>query len=83
MFTNKIVGNCTYATRYIMSWVRMGGQLGYYGEGVDDFKKWLATCGLSYEEIMYVTNLATNGKLELEFSAKRFLKNIKHDEDES
>lgn len=45
MFTNKLIGD-VYATRFIMSWVRMGGKLGKRGDGVDDFRKWLTSLDL-------------------------------------
>lgn len=71
MFENKKF-NDIHATRYIVSWVRMGGQL-KYGKDVDDFHNWLLSIGLNEEEADYIELLATNGKLELEVSAKAFL----------
>lgn len=75
MFENRVIKG-EYATRYIASWLRVGGEL-RYGEDVDDFKKWLLSIGLNDEEIYYVTELARCGKLELQTSAKQFL-NSKH-----
>lgn len=75
MFENRMINGYTYATRFIMSWVRMGGKLGKHGEGIDDFKKWLKSLDLSDEDIRGIVFLATNGKLELEISAKAFLEN--------
>ena len=46
MFTNKQINGYVYATRFIMSWVRMGGRLGKRGEGVDDFRNWLTSLNL-------------------------------------
>lgn len=74
MFENKKF-NEIHATRYIMSWVRMGGKLGHFGEGVDDFREWLRSLNLEEGDIDYIVCLAQNGKLELESSAKAFLKN--------
>lgn len=73
MFTNKQINGYTYATRYIMSWVRVGGQLGLHGEGVGEFRKWLTSMNLKDEDIEDIVFLATNGKLELESSAREFL----------
>ena len=41
MFENKVIDGYTYATRFIMSWVRSGGKLDKIGKGYDDFRKWL------------------------------------------
>lgn len=76
MFENKNINGYIYATRFIMSWVRAGGQLGLHGEGVDDFRSWLASLDLSEDDIDSIVFLATNGKLELESSAKKFLANV-------
>lgn len=76
MYENKLIKDYTYATRFIMSWVRMGGQLGFHGEGVDEFKKWLTSLNLEEDDIAHIVLLATNGKMELEISAKKFLANI-------
>ena len=71
MFENKKFDDI-HATRYIMSWVRMGGKL-KYGKEIEDFNNWLLSLGLSEEDADYIVLLATNGKLELEVSAKAFL----------
>ena len=71
MFENKKF-NDIHATRYIVSWVRMGGKL-RYGKDIEDFCNWLSSIGLSEEEVNYIELLATNGKMELEVSAKAFL----------
>lgn len=71
MFENKTI-NGIHASRYIASWTNAGGEL-YYGEEVNYFYKWLLTIGLTEEEAKYVKHLATNGKLELENSAEKFI----------
>lgn len=71
MFENKIV-NGIHATRYIMSWIRSGGNL-RHGEGIDDFSEWLRSLGLSLDDVVDIRLIATNGKMELEHSAKQFL----------
>lgn len=76
MFTNKLIGDI-YATRFIMSWVRMGGRLNKRGDGVDDFRKWLTSLDLDEEAIEHIMFIATNGKLELENSARKYLKTCK------
>lgn len=73
MFTNNIINGYTYETRFIMSWIRAGGGL-RYGEDIDDFREWLSSLGLSEDDVSHIVFLATNGKLELEISAKIFLK---------
>ena len=78
MFNNKT--KCgIHATRFIMSWVRMGGTL-RYGEDYEDFEEWLKTLiidgeNLSHEDVHHIVELARNGKMELEYSAKKFIKN--------
>ena len=73
MFENKIV-NGVHATRYIMSWIRSGGNL-VYGDSLDDFGKWLESLGVSSEDIDHIKEIARNGKMELEHSAREFLAN--------
>ena len=75
MFTNKLIGDI-YATRFIMSWVRMGGKLRKRGDGVYDFRKWLTSLDLDEEDIERIIFIATNGKLELEVSAKNYIENM-------
>ena len=76
MFENKAINGYTYATRFIMSWVRSGGKFGTHGEGYNDFRKWLESLGLKTEDIEDIMFLAQNGKLELEISAKNYLNNL-------
>lgn len=72
MFKNKMIDGI-HATRYIASWVRKGGQL-MYGEDIDDFYEWLLSLGLSTEDADDIKFLAMNGKMELENSALKFLR---------
>ena len=67
-----------HATRYIMSYVRAGGEL---GRQVWEFEKWLKFLGLNEEEIYSILHIARNGKLELELSAGQFLKALKETKD--
>lgn len=71
-FENRQINGYVYETRYIASWLREGGQL-RYGEDVDKFHRWLLSLGLSEEEADHIKFLATNGKMELEYRAKKFL----------
>ena len=73
MFENNLI-NGIHATRYIMSWIRKGGKL-RLGEDIDNFYEWLLSLNLSEEDADYIKFIATNGKLELETSAMRFLSN--------
>lgn len=72
MFTNRKINGYIYETRFIVSWLRVGGQL-TTGEDIDNFRNWLISLKLEEGEIEHILYLATNGKLELENSAKRFL----------
>lgn len=72
MFTNKQINGYVYETRYIASWIREGGQL-QYGEDVNNFYKWLLSMGLAEDEANHIKFLATNGKFELETSARNWL----------
>ena len=65
------------ATRFIASWVRVGGTL-RTGKDYDNFEAWLRSFkvdgkNLSEEDVEHITNLAWCGKMELEHLAKEFL----------
>lgn len=71
-----------HPTQFIMSWVREGGHLRRRGDGIDDFRDWLRTLiidgkPLSEADVEHIMSLATNGKMELEYSAREFMKNLK------
>lgn len=72
MFENKLIKG-EFASRYIASWIRVGGQL-KYGKDIDDFNEWLLSMGLNEDEVYHITNLATCGKLELQESAKQYIR---------
>ena len=73
MFENKEI-NGIHATRFIVSWLKKGGEL-RYRKDIDDFYNWLMSLGLSENDAIYIKKLATNGKLELQTSAMQYLKN--------
>ena len=77
-FDNAIIRG-THASRYIMSYLREGGEARYR----DKFRKWLKSLPmeLTEEEIDYIVDIYDNGKMELEMNAKSFLKNYKEPED--
>ena len=77
-FDNAIIRG-THASRYIMSYLREGGEANYR----DKFREWLKSLPmeLTEEEIDYIVGIYDNGKMELEMNAKRFLKNYKESED--
>lgn len=76
MFENKLIRE-VHASRYIASWAKSGGHFGYRGPGNRfDFKDWLKSIGLDKDEVQYIYNLADNGKLELETSAHKFIKEL-------
>ena len=64
-----------YATRFIASWLRMGGML-CTCEDVDNFRSWLLSLGLTSDEVWPIMYLAETGKMELEIHAKAFLKKL-------
>ncbi len=71
-----------HPTRFIMSWVREGGTLSRSGTGYDDFMEWLKTLiidgkPLSDDDVHHIVFLASNGKMELEGSAKAYLNLLK------
>ena len=73
MFENRIIEGI-YISRFVASWVNEGGKLN------SKFKEWLKTLvingrKLTDEEIQDIYNFGTNGKLELESSAAKFLNN--------
>ena len=74
MFENKSIRGI-YATRYIASWVREGGRLSNC-KSKSLFVKWLKHLGLTQEEVDYIYELATNGKMELEYDASKFIEEL-------
>ena len=76
MFENKVIDGYTYATRFIMSWVRSGGKFDKSGKGYGDFRKWLESLELDPVDIENIMFLALNGQLELEVSAKNYMANL-------
>jgi hypothetical protein len=72
MFENKIIRD-VHATRYIASWCKAGGNFSRKPKGRFDFIVWLESLGLTEDEVTYIYNLATNGRLELEVSVKKFI----------
>ncbi len=73
-FENKKIRGI-YATRFIASWIKMGGML-YTGEDLDDFHSWLLSLGLNSDEVWPIMYLATTGKMELAVCANAFLKKL-------
>ena len=76
-FENFVVQDYTYASRFIASWLREGGNLRRGGD-YKLFREWLVSIGVTPENAKRISFLAENGKLELEEMAKRFLK--KHED---
>lgn len=71
-----------HPTRFIMSWVRMGGTFDRRGNGYDDFRGWLKTLiidgkPLSEDDVDHIIFIASNGKMELEYSARKYLETLK------
>lgn len=77
MFENKKAGRYeAHYSRYIASWYNVGG--GYYFG--DAFREWLAFEGLNEKEISDVVEMATCGKLELEYTAQAYVNKQKKDD---
>lgn len=71
MFEN-LKANEVHYSRYIMSWIRMGGEISIR-RGQCDFRDWLKSLDLEQEDIDNIMQIARNGKMELETSARRFI----------
>lgn len=82
-----------HASRYIASWVNEGGSLNpKWDKKTDDicypFEEWLKSIPfeddngkvshMSDDDAVYIRNLATNGKLELESLASEFMASKKN-----
>ena len=71
-FENAKTHNGIHYSRYIASWKRKGGKL--YTDDDALFIRWLREKEqLTEEEISDIRLLVTNGKMELERSAEKFL----------
>ena len=57
-----------YISRIIASWKNGGGMI--YG---NVFKKWLESLGINENDVYDIFRFATNGKLELESSAEKYI----------
>jgi hypothetical protein len=74
-FENKLIRD-VHASRYIASWGKMGGHFGRGLYGRFDFQEWLESMGLEPEEVYFIYNLATCGRMELETSARKYIKGL-------
>ena len=76
-FENSIIKG-VHASRYIMSYLRSGGEIRYS----DKFREWLKALPLELtdEEMDHIVEMYSNGKMEFEFDASQFLKNYKEPE---
>ena len=82
-FENRII-NGIFTSQYVAAWVKERGECGYHYikkdgkiERVWPFKKWLEQLlingrHLTDSEVRFITNFATNGKLELQVNAQHF-----------
>ena len=86
MFENKLIKGIR-ASRYVASWYNSKGTNRRYLNEVDSNKRriesyfadWLRTIiingeHLTEDEVRYIDNYATNGKMELEHSAEEFIR---------
>ena len=58
----------TYATRYIASYAKAGGNINSH-----KFVDWLESLGLDEDDIYKIKHLASSGEFNLEKSAREFL----------
>ena len=77
-FKNEII-NGIHASRYIISWVKAGGDLYGSRRRASKFIDWLYSLvingrHLTDEEVDRIYYLSSNGKMELEVNAEKFLK---------
>lgn len=83
---NKVSSQGIHYLRYLMSWINVGGDFDsdhYWDykstgknkwQGFHGFEKWLRSIQLPEEEVKEIISMAGMGKLELEESARKFLK---------
>lgn len=71
MFENKLI-NGIHVSRYIASYAKVcvAKKLKFK---MSKFIEWLHLLGLKDEDVHYIYNYMTNGKLELENNAEKFL----------
>lgn len=80
-FKNKTTeAHKIYYSQYIAAWINVGGTLERVWEEDDNgiynwypFREWLLEIGCTEYDARQIFNMATNGKLELEELAKRYL----------
>ena len=70
-----------YYSRIIASWINVGGNIRTLSDR-KAFKKWLTSLEIADEDILQIVDLATNGKLEYEHDAKKFIANLKETDPE-
>lgn len=63
-------------SRIIASWHNLGGRTGTNYRRLRYFDEWMHRCGISEEDRRFIRNFAGNGKLELEESAEKFMKEL-------
>lgn len=75
MLENYLI-NGVHATRYIASWLNVGGTFHSY-EDYDNFRDWLLSLKMKEDDAQNIVELAWMGKFELERNAEDFLKKLK------
>ena len=60
-------------SRYIASWLNVGGKNPTTLEGYTSFCMWLESLGLTEDEVYNIGRMAMCGKIELEESAEAFI----------
>ena len=59
-------------SRFIASWIIVGGPLQTIND-LNMFKDWLRSLKLDEEDVHNISEMASNGKLELQTNAKHFI----------
>lgn len=78
MFDNKKInvrklGEEVYMSRIIASWLNSNGEINNPYWGNTQFRKWCRSLGIDDEDITDMIRILTNGKRELELSAKEYI----------
>jgi hypothetical protein len=82
MFENKFIESChTHYSRIIASWVKAGGTFTHPWL-FSEFAEWIRSLpvDITEEQIYEMYEMATNGKLEFEILARRYLEKANKEE---
>ena len=75
----KLGNEAVHISRIIASWRKKGGKISDVRWAKSPFADWCRNLGINDDDIRCIINFATNGKLELEDDARKFLKMYERD----